>query len=110
MPLDQLAPRIAERKEQVDRLKARLSELEIALAGQKVEPATLEEVRECASDLRALLEAGTIAERRSFVKSFVKELGINGDEARLSYTLPMLPTKVAEEGIPVLGIVQRGGR
>ncbi len=100
---------IAERKQQVDKLRTRLSELEITVAGQKVEPAGQEEIRELAADLKALLEKSSIAERRTFVKSFVMELTVTGDKSSLTYTLPILPAKVADESITVLGIVQMVG-
>lgn len=110
IPLDDLAPRIRESKERVDRLKARQSELELLSAGQRAEPATEEEVRECARDLKGLLERGPLTERRSFIRSFVKNITITGDDARLTYTLPMLQKGVDEEAVPVLGIVHYGGR
>ena len=110
LPFHQLAPLIAERKEGVDKLRTRLSELEITVAGQKVEPAGEEEIRELAADLKALLEKSSIAERRTFVKSFVMELTVTGDKSSLTYTLPILPAKVADESVTVPGIVQHGGR
>jgi len=108
--IDDLAPRIKERKDQLEKLLARIADLERALASDKAEAASEEEMIECAKDLKGLLDKGSISERRSFIRSFVKEIKVTGDEARLSYTLPMFPSGKAEELVPVLGIEQHGGR
>lgn len=69
-----------------------------------------DEVRECATDLRDSLERGSLAERKAFIRSFVKEGSIAGDEAKLTYTLPLLPRGLREETESVLAILHRGGR
>ena len=40
----------------------------------------------------------------------MKEVRITGDEAKLTYTLPMLPRGLYEETESVLAIVYSGGR
>ena len=49
-------------------------------------------------------------ERTTFMRSFVKEVKVTGDDVLLTYAIPLLPRPVAEERLPVLGIVQYGGR
>ena len=98
------------RKDQLDKLQSRMAELEMALAGERAEAASEEEIIKCASEVKGLLDSGSISERRSFIKSYVKEIRITGDEARLTQTLPMLPGGNADEAVPVLGIEQSGGR
>ena len=39
----------------------------------------------------------TLAERKSFIRSFVKEVKVTGDEVLLTYTMP-LPTEEISEG------------
>ena len=50
-----------------------------------------------------------MAEKKAFIRSFVKEIRVTGDDVLLSYTLPMLPARATEEAIPVLSIVHYGG-
>jgi DNA invertase Pin-like site-specific DNA recombinase len=109
IPLDDLAPRISKMKERADKLKVRSLELEALLASQKAEPASRQNIAELVIDLRRLLGAGSISERRTFIKSFVKEVRIAGDEAKLTYTLPVLPQGKDDETVPVLDVVHRGG-
>ena len=97
-------------RERYDTLQARKEELNTLVAEQTLELPTPEEVRECATDLRNSLERGSLAERKAFIHGFVKEVRITGDEARLTYTLPMLPRGAREETESVLAIVHNGGR
>jgi DNA invertase Pin-like site-specific DNA recombinase/archaellum component FlaC len=108
--LDDLAPRIRELRERQERLQARKQELHTLMSEQKAETATKEEVAECAEDLRNALETSSLAERKAFIRSFIKEIRITGDDALMTYALPMLPGEVTEEKVPVLGIVHYGGR
>jgi hypothetical protein len=63
----------------------------------------------CAADLRNLLEEGSLAERKAFVRSFVQEVKTTRDNVSLTYTLPMLPKGLNQETESVLDIVHRGG-
>ena len=51
----------------------------------------LEMVARYVDDLRSLLEESTLAERKSFIRSFVKEIKVTGDEVLLTYTMPLPP-------------------
>ncbi len=108
--LDDVGPRIRELRERYDKLQARKEELNILVAEQTLEVPTVDEVREWATDLRNSLERGSLAERKAFIRGFVKEVRITGDEAKLTYTLPMLPRGLSEETESVLAIVHSGGR
>lgn len=46
----------------------------------------------------------------TFIKSFVKELRVTGNEAILTYTMPILPEKITVEKERFLPTVQYGGR
>jgi site-specific DNA recombinase len=107
--LNDVGPRIRVLKEQYEKLQRRKEELNILMAEQTLEVPSLEEVRECAVDLRNSLERGSLAERKAFIRSFVKEIRIEGDEAKLTYILPMLPRGLREETESVLAIVNHGG-
>ena len=85
-------------------------ELEQQLSDRRVELADAKTVTSCVSDLRNLLSESSLAEKKSFVRSFVKEVKVTGDEVSLTYTIPMLPKGITEETLPVLSIVHYGGR
>ena len=65
---------------------------------------------EYAADLRNLLKEGSLAERKAFIRSFVSEVKVTGDEAILTYTMPMPSQEAKEEKEPVLAIVHHGGQ
>ena len=83
--------------------------MEQQLSDRRVELADADTVAGYVSDLHNLLNEGSLAEKKSFVRSFVKEVKVTGDEALLTYTIPMLPKGITEEKLPVLSIVHDGG-
>ena len=85
-------------------------EIESQMSDRKVDLADLETISYYVDDLHDLLKEGSLAERRAFIKSFVKEVRVTGNEAVLSYTMPILPEKVAIEKEGVLPTVHYGGR
>jgi len=93
-----------------EQLETRRLELEYLLSDTKVELADMKTVAGYVADLRNLLNESSLSERKSFVRSFVKEVKVTGDEVLLTYTIPMLPKGITEEKLPVLSIVQYGGR
>jgi site-specific DNA recombinase len=108
--LADLAPRIQQLRQRRDQLQATRWEMERQLSDRRVELADAETVASYVADLRNLLNESSLAERKTFIRSFVKEVKVTGDEALLSYTIPMLPRGVTEEKLPVLSIVHSGGR
>jgi len=60
-------------------------------------------------NLRSLLEGSTLTERKSFIRSFVKEVKVAGDEVLLTYTMPLPPQGIPEECVEVLSSVHYGG-
>ncbi len=107
--LADLAPRIQQLRQRREQLQAARSQLEQELSARRVELADEETVAHCVSDLRNLLSESSLAERKSFVRSFVKEVKVTGDKVLLTYTIPMLPKGLTEEMLPVLSIVHDGG-
>ena len=79
------------------------------LSDRRVELADLETVTECVDDLRSLLEEKTLAERKSFIRSFVKEVKVTGDEVLLTYTIPLPPEGIFQEMVRVLHSVYSSG-
>ncbi|MCJ7426528.1 MAG: recombinase family protein [Dehalococcoidales bacterium] len=107
--LADLAPRIQQLRHRHDQLQAARLELEQHLSDRRVELADKETVACYVSDLHNLLSESSLAEKKSFVRSFVKEVKVTGDSVLLTYTIPMLPTGMTEEKLPVLSIVHYGG-
>jgi len=107
--LDDLSPRIKEHKEQKVKLESQKWELEWQLKARKVELADLETVTRYVNELRDLLNESSIAERKSFIRSFVKEVVVTGDKAELKYTIPLSNEGPMEESLGVPHIVRYGG-
>jgi site-specific DNA recombinase len=84
--------------------------MERLLSCRRVELADTEAVNYYVEDLRGLLGGSSLTERRSFIKSFVKEVKVTDNEVLLTYTIPMAPKGITEEEIEVPFIVHYGGR
>lgn len=53
--------------------------------------------RETFNRAHNLLRESSLTERRAFIRSFVKEVKVTGDEALLTYTLPLPPEGITKE-------------
>ena len=107
--MDDLSPRIQELRERQKQLNAAKWELEALLADRHLELADEETVRPFIEELRALLSESPLAEKRSFIRGFVSEVKVTGDQVVLTYTLPVPPKELTVEPMPVPPIVQYGG-
>ena len=85
-------------------------ELENVLSDRKVELADMKTVKSCVEDLRNMLEDSTMTERKSFIKSFVREVRVAGSEVSLYYVPPLLAGMTSRETLLVPPIVHDGGR
>jgi site-specific DNA recombinase len=110
LKLADLAPRIQRLRQHQEQLNATRLELEGLLSDRKVELADAEAVKNCIIDLRTILEESTIAERKSFIKSIVREVIVTGSEVTLSYRPPLLAGMMSKETLSVPPIVHGGGR
>ena len=104
-----LAPRIQRLRQHHEQLNAARLELEGQLSDRKVELADIETVKNCVEDLRNMLEDSLITERKSFIKSFVREVRVIGSEVSLRYSSPLLPGMMSRETLLVPPIVRDGG-
>ncbi len=80
------------------------------MSDRKVELADLETVSGYVSDLHSLLKEGSLAERKAFVRSFVREIKVTCDEVIMNYNIPLLPDNITVGKERVLPTVQYGGR
>ena len=110
--LEDLKPRILWHKSTMERLMTSKDDLESQLNQDwmpEIDPGTL---RAYIEDFLALLEEGTIAEKRAFVRGFVKQLTVKDGVATLEYTLPLASSTLSliEGKDGVLSFEQYGGR
>jgi CheY-like chemotaxis protein len=73
------------------------------------ELADAETVARCVSHLHNVLSESSLVERKSFIRSFVKEVKVTGEDMLLTYTIPMVPKGVTQEKLPVLSVIYSGG-
>jgi hypothetical protein len=107
--LENAVVRIRELQQRQQGLHTKRIEIESQMLDRKVELADLEMIPHYVDDLHNLLKQGSLTERRAFIRSFVKEVRVTGNEAVLSYSTPILPEKVVIEKEGVLPTVQYGG-
>ena len=109
LQLSDLAPRIQRLRQRQEQLHSARWELENLLSDRKVELADMETVENYAEDLRNLLEESPLAERKSFIKSFVREVRVTGSEGLLTYNIPLSASSTSQDTLAVPPIVHDGG-
>ena len=107
--LSALAPRIHDLREQQEKLQARRVEIESFLSDRRVELASPAIVSRYVNDLRDLLNNSSLPERKSFIRNFVREVAVTGDNVLLTYTMPLALGGTSTEKVGVLSTVQNGG-
>ena len=69
---------------------------------------TTEEIKGYVADFREFLKDGTFPERKALIRNFVESIKVVGDEATLTYTVPMPSDGVMSESASVLDFVKSG--
>ena len=95
--------------EQQEKLQARRVEIESFLSDRRVELASPAMVSRYVNDLRNLLNNSSLPERKAFIRSFVREVEVTGDNVLLTYTMPLALGGTSVEKLGVLSTVQNGG-
>ncbi len=108
LTLEALSPRILSLRHRQDQLGAARDEAADLLEQRRVDLPTTEEIKGYVADFRAFLQEGTFPERKALIRNFVKGVEVLGDEATLTYTIPMPSDGVTSEGASVLDFVQSG--
>ena len=109
LEMDDLAPRIKSQRQRHEQLMESKERIGEELHGVRNRGLDLEAIKNQVGELREVLEEGSTAERKAFIKSFVKEIEITGGDGVIKYTFPLVA-----EGAPgtygeVLSIVHDGG-
>jgi site-specific DNA recombinase len=109
LTLDDLAPRIRELKGTQDDLNHTRLQLEVDMVAESTGEIDVSIVKSYASDLYSLLEESDLAERKAFLRSFVKRIVVDDEEATIYYKLPLPPGCGAKDRVSVLPIDTFGG-
>jgi site-specific DNA recombinase len=110
LSLVDLAPRIQALRQHQEQLQTTRWELELLLSDRKVELADMHTITHYAEDLRNLLCHSSITEKKSFIKSFIREVVVTGKEVTIRYCLPVRCEQLTMRGTTVPPIVHDGGR
>ena len=104
LELDDLAPRIKEARCYIEELNHKKVELEQRLNHSAVQVIHRPRIKKMVAKFRDLLSEGSLRERKTFLRSFIKGVRINWPKVEMEYTWPAL---VKEE--EVLSVCGRGG-
>ncbi len=108
LTLEVLSPRIFSLRHREEQLEAAREDAETQLEQRRVELPTTEEIKGYVADFREFLQEGTFPERKALIRNFVEGIEVTGDEATLTYTIPMPNDGVTREPASVLDFVQSG--
>ena len=72
------------------------------LEQRRVELPSTEEIKGYVADFREFLQEGTFPERKALIRNFVEGIEVTGDEAVLTYTIPMPNDRVTQESASFL--------
>ena len=108
LTLETLSPRILSLRHREEQLTAAREDASAQLEQRRVDLPNTEEIRGYVADFRGLLQEGTFPERKALIRNFVEGIEVDGDEATLTYTIPMPNDGVTSESAPVLDFVQSG--
>ena len=108
LTLEALSPRILSLRHRQDQLTASRDAAASELEHRRVELPTTKEIKGYVADFRRFLQERTFPERKALIRNFVKGIQVTGDEATLTYTIPMPSDSVTSEGTAVLDFVQSG--
>ena len=106
LTLEVLSPRILSLRHREEQLEAARDDAETQLEQRRVELPNTEEITRYVADFRDFLKDGTIPERKALIRNFVEGIEVVGDEATLTYTVPMPSDGVTSESASVLDFVK----
>ena len=104
--MEVLSPRIFSLRHREEQLEAARDDAESQLEQRRVALPNTEEIAEYVADFRDFLKDGTFPERKALIRNFVEGIEVVGDEATLTYTVPMPNDGVTTESASVLDFVK----
>ena len=108
LTLEVLSPRIFSLRHREEQLEAARDDAERQLEQRRVALPNTEEIKGYVADFREFLQDGTFPERKALIRNFVEGIEATGDEAVLTYTVPMPNDGVTSESASVLDFVKSG--
>ena len=108
LTLEVLSPRIFSLRHREEQLEAAREDAETQLEQRRVELPNTEEIARYVAEFRDFLQEGTIPECKALIRNFVESIEVVGDEATLTYTIPMPNDGVTSESASVLDFVKSG--
>ena len=96
-------PRIRQHRERQERLEYSSEQARAALAQRRKVLDDVNTIAAYAKDMRGFLNESELTERRTFIKSFVKEIVVMPDDALLRYTIPI------SQSTPKTAVLMGGG-
>jgi site-specific DNA recombinase len=103
LELDGVASRLNELNQEKVRLLAEKSEAQKRMQQRSGPLPSPEDVKACVEDLRCILERGTFMQRKSFLRSFVRRIGIRNNEAEIEYNCPLLVSGTGKSEVLPIG-------
>ena len=89
IPFARLAPRIEQVSREKDDLETRLAELP-ATGNEPILQIAHEDIESWVNDLLAVVERGTVDEKRGLLRAWVRRVVARGDELTVEYTFPLV--------------------
>ena len=108
LTLEILSPRVMSLRHREEQLEAARDDAETQLEQRRVALPDTEEITRYVADFRDFLQEGTIPECKALIRNFVEGIEVVGDEATLTYTVPMPSDGVTSESASVLDFVKSG--
>ena len=84
-----IAPRIREYRERIDRLEATAEETQAILSERRSMLDDIDTITMFANDMSNYLHDSELTQRKAFINTFVKEVVISPGTATIRYTIPM---------------------
>ena len=103
LSVDEISPRVNELKSTIKALEAKRDAL-INKSGHQNYLLNYDQVTTYVNDLRILLEDSTLTQRKSFLRSFIKQIIVNYPKVTIEYTIPLRPGEScpSEEVLPIV--------
>ena len=91
LEVNDILPRIRQHQERQERLERAADEARAVLAGRRVGLDDAKTIAAFAQDMSRFLRESDFTERKSFIRSFVKEVVVDPEKATIRYTVPTPP-------------------
>jgi len=89
LSFEDVAPRIKKLREEIDELEEKAANDQNPVEELRLSKA---EVAAAVSTLRETLDVGTLAQRKQFLRSFIRKIEYNHPKVTIIYTFPLLPS------------------